>query len=84
MQGVLLSDCVDTELAYEGKNLELRIATLYALRPILFAYDHTNYARFVPVNLIKLLNLSDTHPRCKELLEHNGFSVLRSLVPLLT
>ena len=46
-----------------------------------FAYDHTNYARYVPVYLIILLNLSDTHPGCKELLEQNGFSVPRSSVP---
>ena len=43
-------------------NLELYIAALYALCPMFFAYDHTNYARYVPVYLITLLNLSDTLP----------------------
>ena len=39
------------------------------------AKDHNNYAQYVPVQLITLKKLSDTHRRCKELLEQNGFSV---------
>ena len=39
------------------------------------ANDHNNYAQYVPVKLIALINLSDTHRRCKELLAQNGFSV---------
>ena len=34
-----------------------------------FANNHINYAHYVPVQLITLINLSDTHRRCKELLE---------------
>ena len=34
----------------------------------------------VPVYLITLINLSDTHRRCKELLEQNGFSVSQPLI----
>ena len=44
------------------------------------AHDHTNYAQYVHVQLIILINVSDTHGRCKELLEQNGFSVSQSLV----
>ena len=44
------------------------------------AHDHTNYAQYVLVLLITLIDLSDTHHRSKELLEHNGFSVSQSLV----
>ena len=44
------------------------------------ANDHNNYAQYVPVLLITLINLSDTHRRCKELLEQNGFSVSQPLV----
>ena len=45
------------------------------------AYDHTNYVQKVPVYLITLLNLSDTHSRCKELdLQNNGFSLSQSSV----
>ena len=55
--------------ATKESNKELHIAALYALCQMFFAYDHTNYARYVPVYLIILLNLSDTHPKCKEHLE---------------
>ena len=44
------------------------------------AHAHNNYALYVPVLLITVINLSDTHPRCKELLEQNVFSVSQSLV----
>ena len=44
------------------------------------ANAHNNYAKYVPVYLIKLINLSDAHRRCKELLEQNGFSVSQPLV----
>ena len=56
------------------------ISALYALYPMFFEYNHTNYAQYVPVYLITQLNLSDTHPRCKELLENNKFSVSQSSV----
>ena len=55
-------------LGYKENNLELHVTALYALCPIFFAYVHTNYAKYIPVYLITLLNLSDTHPRCKEFL----------------
>ena len=44
------------------------------------AHNHNNYAQYVPVYLIILINLSDTHHICKELLEQNGLSVSQSLV----
>ena len=47
----------------------------YALFPMFIANDHNNYAKYVPVYLITLINLSDAHHRCKELLEQNGFGV---------
>ena len=40
-----------------------------------FAYDH-NYAQHVPDYIAEF----DTHRRCKERLEQNGFSVSLSLV----
>ena len=55
--------------ATKENNLQLHIAALYALCPMFFAYDHCNYARYVPVYLITLMYLSKTHPGCKELLE---------------
>ena len=68
--------------ATKENDLDLHIAALYALCPMFFAYDHYNYARYVPCYLMTLLNLPDTHPGCRELLQKNGFSVSRSSVPL--
>ena len=49
--------------------------------PAFFSYNHHNYARYVPVYLLTLMNLSDTHPGAEDLLRKNGFSVSRSDVP---
>ena len=49
--------------------------------PLLFSYDHHNYARYLPVYLLTMLNLSQTHPGCEELIQNNGLSVSRSSVP---
>ena len=52
---------------------------LYALFLMFIANDHNNYAEYVPVYLITLINLSDTHRRCKEL-EQNRSIVTQPLV----
>lgn len=67
--------------ASKENNLDLHIAALYKLCPLFFAFDHQNYARYVPVYLMSLLNLTTTHPGATELLKRNGFSVSRSGVP---
>lgn len=67
--------------ATKANDLDLHIAALYRLCPMFFGYDHSNYARYVPVYLMTLLNLTSTHPGARELLERNGFSVSRSSVP---
>lgn len=62
-------------------DLDLHIASLYELCPMFIAYDHCNYARYIPVYMMTLLNMSATHPGATELLQRNGFSVCRSSVP---
>ena len=62
------SDGVDSDQGYKENNIELHISPV-CIVPMFFGYDQN-----IPVYLITLLNLSDTHPRCKEL-ENNGFSV---------
>ena len=65
----------------QGKHLWIACQLyLYALFPMFIAQDHTNYAQYVPVLLITLIDLSDTNRRCKKLLEQNEFSVSQSLV----
>jgi len=46
--------------------------------PWLFAYDHTNYARYLPVNLLHILSTEDTNPEALNLLKGDAFGVLRS------
>ena len=62
-------------------DLDLHIASLWDMCPAFFSYNHHNYARYVPVYLLTLMNLSDTHPGAEDLLRKNGFSVSRSDVP---
>ena len=66
----------------KSNDLDLHIAALYKLCPLLFAFDHHNYARYLPVYLIMLMNLNKTHPGSDDLLRKNGFSVCRLLIPL--
>ena len=68
--------------ATKMNDLQLHLASLYSLCPILFAYDHTNYARYLPVYILTILNLNTTHPGAEDLLRNNGISVRRSSVPL--
>ena len=53
------------------------------LVPNVFANDHNNYAHYVPVQLITLINLSDTHRRCKELLEQKWDECVTTIGSLL-
>ncbi|KAK3775301.1 hypothetical protein RRG08_030970 [Elysia crispata] len=62
-------------------DLDLHITCLQQLCPLLFSMDHHNYARYLTVYFISLLNLSDSHPGAESLLRNNGFSVCRSDVP---
>lgn len=63
-------------------DLQLHLASLYSLCPILFAYDHTNNARYLPVYLMTIMNFRIAHPGAENLLRNNGISVRRSSVPL--
>ena len=62
-------------------DLDLHIASLWDMCPVFFAYNHHNYARYVPIYLLTLMNLSETNPDAEDLLRKNGFSVSRSDVP---
>jgi hypothetical protein len=67
--------------ATKENNFDLHLACLEDMIPLYFACDHHNYARYLVVHLINLLNLQSTHPGAEELLRNNGFSVSRSQVP---
>ena len=68
--------------ATKMNDMQLHLASLYSLCPILFAYDHTNYARYLPFYILAILNLNTTQPGAEDLLRNNDISVRRSSVPL--
>lgn len=67
--------------ATKENNFDLHLACLEDMIPLFFACDHHNYARYLVVHILTLLNLQRTHPGAEELLRNNGFSVCRSQVP---
>jgi hypothetical protein len=62
----LILDCIR---ATKENNLDLHVSTLYGICSWFFAYDHMKYARYTTVYLITLLNLYETHPGAKQLLQ---------------
>lgn len=64
--------------ATKTDDLDLHIAALNNLYPLLFAFDHDNYARYLSVSLMTLMNLNTSHPGSEDLLRQNRFSVCRS------
>ena len=66
----------------QSNDPDLHIAALYKVFPLLFAFDHHNFARYLPVYLVMQMNLNKTHLGSDDLLRKNGFRVCRSLKPL--
>ena len=62
-------------------NLDLHVSSLEKMCPFYFAMDHHNYARYLSVYYISMLNLATSHPGADELLRKGGLSVCRSNVP---
>lgn len=62
-------------------DFDLHIISLWNMCSAFFSFNHHNYARYLPVYLLTLMNLSHTHPGAEDLLRRNGFSVSRSDVP---
>ena len=57
---------------------QLHLASIHEMLPWMFAYDHTNYARYLPVYWIEMMNLPDTHPEAHGHLTPGEFAVQRS------
>ena len=64
--------------ATKQNDFELHLSSLYELCPLFFTYNHHNYTRYIPANMITMLNLPVTHPGAEDLLRRNGFGVSRS------
>ena len=74
----LILSCIK---ATKENDLDRHISTLYNICPWFFAYDHLNYARYTATYLMMLINLSESNPEARDLLDRNGFSVSRSAIP---
>ena len=59
-------------------DFELYVKVLDELCPWLFAFDHTNYARWVPVHVKDLVELPVKHPEVYEEFMKGNFVVQRS------
>ena len=55
-------------------NWPLHLASIRAIIPWCFAYDRTNYARYLPWYLDNMLSLPHTHPEVHRQLQAGGFS----------
>ena len=59
-------------------NWELHLECVKEMLPWFFAYDHTNYARYLPVYLTHMMLLPETHPEAHALLLNGDFGVQRA------
>ncbi|KAG8187105.1 hypothetical protein JTE90_004851 [Oedothorax gibbosus] len=73
MVGLLLSFLRATRSA----NWFLHLAAIEEMIPWFFSYDHVNYARYLPIYLLEMLNLSSTHPSINNQLCSGDFVTIR-------
>ena len=73
MVGLLLTFIRATR---EG-NWELHLSCIREFLPWFFAYDRHNYSRYLPVYLLHMQNIPDTHPQTHTYLSSGGFCVQR-------
>ena len=59
-------------------NWELHKACLSKMLPWMFAYDHTNYSRYLTLYLWDMVQLPITHPSLEESMNQGEFAVQRS------
>ena len=62
-------------------NFSPHLASLEDMSFLFFTYDHPNYAHYIVVYILTMLNLDKTHPGAEKLLKGNDISVNRSSIP---
>jgi hypothetical protein len=67
--------------ATKQNDFDLHLSCVQDMAPLLLATDHQNYARYVTIYFLQMLNLKHSHPSATQLLKAGGFSVSRSRVP---
>ena len=60
------------------KNFPLYVESLIGLAPWFFSMEHTNYARWVPVHIHDMVNLSKTHPEIAAEFDNGKFTVRKT------
>jgi hypothetical protein len=68
-------------MAVKTNDLLANTTTLRDMCGLLFSSNHLNYAKYLPVYYMSLLNLDSTHPSASTLLQENGFTSARSGTP---
>ena len=66
------------EKAIQTNDLQLYIYTLTPIIDLFFAMSHLNYAKWLSKFQPDLMNLDDTHPGLKAILENGSFSIRRT------
>ena len=64
--------------ATRESNWPLHLECIREMLPWYFAYDHVNYARYLPLYLIHMIQLPETHPEAQIMLENGEFGVQRT------
>lgn len=59
-------------------NWAMHLECIKAMQPCFFAYDHTNYARYLPVYFAHVMWLPKTHQEAHTLLLNGDFGVQRT------
>ena len=59
-------------------NWSLHLECIREMLPWYFAYDHVNYARYLPVYLLHMIQLPETHPEAQMMLEIGEFGLQRT------
>ena len=59
-------------------NWNLHLASVRAMLPWIFAYDHLNYARYLPAYWLEMTNIQSTHPAIYTAFMEGEFAVQRS------
>ena len=64
--------------AVKINDINLYCYVLFEISALFFSTNHVNYARWMVLHALELLNLDFTHPGAAELLKNGAFSVRRS------
>lgn len=64
--------------AIRTNDFDLYVYCLFEITDIYFAMNHPNYARYMLLYGLRLLNINSTHPGAKEMLEGGALSIRRS------